>query len=302
MITHYPHKTVTWIDIENPTREDIAEIISKYEVHPACAEELMAPTERAKVDTYDNALYLVLHYPDHPSTSKTNAEIEIDFIVMKDLLITVHYQPIDTLLEFSERFKVDSMLSRGEHATGGHLFFSINNLMYRGLIDEVETLQREIKKIESRIFEGHELQMVKEISNLHRKSLDFKQAFRYHASVLKSFQAQSDKFFGESFETYSELILGEYLKVQTLVENERDLLKELRETNDSLLTAKNNDVTKRLTLMAFVTFPLTLIATVLGMHTAPALFQGARGFWVIVGILVVVFLIMQSYFDYKKWI
>lgn len=302
MITAYPHNKVAWIDVENPTREDIAELIKTYGIHPACAEELLTPTERAKVDAYDNAMFLVLHYPDHPSRANSAGEIEIDFIVMRDALVTVHYQPIDVLIEFAQRFRVASMLDRSAQETGGHLFFTVNNLLYRGLLEELETVQSDVRKAESRIFSGHELQMVREISDLHRKVLDYKQSFRYHASVLKSFEAQSAKFFGESFEPISETIMGEFLKVQNLVENERDLLRELRDTNDSLLTAKNNDVTKKLTLMAFVTFPLTLIATVLLAPDSPRLFHGPHGFEIILGILFLMFAGMHIYFTYKKWI
>jgi magnesium transporter len=302
MITVYPHNKVSWIDVENPTHEDISELIKTYGIHPACAEELLTPTERAKVDLYDNAMFLVLHYPDHPADRTSAGEIEIDFIVMKDTMITVHYQPIDTLIEFAEQFKVASMLDRIPQKSGGHLFFTVNNLLYRGLLLELETVQNEVKKAESRIFSGHELQMVRELSDLHRKILDYKQSFRYHASVLKSFESQSAKFFGESFEPVSETIMGEFLKVENLVENERDLLRELRDTNDSLLTAKNNDVTKKLTLMAFVTFPLALVATVLLSPDSPQLFHGPYGFEIIVGILFVMFVGMHLYFTYKKWI
>lgn len=302
MITLYPHKKTAWIDVENPTREDITELIRTYGVHPACAEELLIPTERTKVDTYDNALFLVLHYPDHPSKATAEGEIEIDFIIMKDALITVHYQPIDILIEFAERFKVASMLERTPHETGGHLFFTLNNLLYQGLLEELETVQAEVKRAESRIFSGHELQMVRELSDLHRKILDYKQSFRYHASVLKSFEAQSVKFFGPSFESIGEVITGEFLKVQNLVESERDLLRELRETNDSLLSAKNNDITKRFTMMAFFTFPLALITTILFAPESPRIFHSPQGFWIIVSILIILFIGMYGYFSYKKWI
>ena len=302
MITVHRLKALTWVDVENPTREDIQDLIADYKVHPACAEELLTPSERAKVDTYEDSLYLVLHYPDHPAKNRRIGEIEINFVVMKDVLVTVHYQPIDILIEFSEQVKVDSVLDRNDHLTGGHLFFQINNLLYHELIEELEGMHAEIKKVEAQIFAGHELRMVEEISTFQRKVLDFRQALRYHSTVLKSFETRSRQLFGETADSYADLVLGEYTKVQSLLENERDLLKELRETNDSLLTAKNNDVTKKLTLMAFVTFPLTLIAILLGLEDSPRIFHGPDGFWVIVGILLVLLILMHGYFNYKKWI
>ncbi len=305
MITHYGTKKLGWIDVENPTRDDITELIKTYNLHPVHAETLLTPTERAKVDPYDEALYVTLHYPNHPARHTKIEELEIDFVIMQHMLITVHYEPVDVLIDFARQFQVDTVLDKegaGIGATGGHLFFHINNLIYQGLEGELELVRHDIKKIESAIFEGNELRAVEDISILQRRLLDFKQAIRFHENILKSFESNAKKLFGKAFELDEETIHHEHVKVQNLLENERELLSELRRTNDSLLTAKNNDVTKRLTLMAFVTFPLTLVATVLGMGAAPELFHGPHGFWIIVGILVILFVMMHAYFTYKEWI
>src|ERR1019366_5524640 len=104
-----------------------------------------------------------------------------------------------------------------------------------------------------------------------RRLIDFEQSMRSHKIILKAFTASSAKLFGEA--SSDDSVFREYSRVESALQNNRELLLELRETNDSLLTAKNNDVVKKLTLMAFVTSPLTLVATVLGFHFAPTVFQ-----------------------------
>lgn len=301
MITTHTHKHLTWIDIESPTGEDIAAVIKEYAIHPTWAHELLAPSERAKTDTNEHGFYAVLHYPDHPSAHHDAPDIEIDYIVTEKFLITAHYSPVDTFIEFANQFEVDSTLDRLHVKTGADLFLELNNRLYRGLREELEPLKKEIKKIESEIFQGNEFHMVHEISKLHRRLLDFKQATRSHMIILKSFDLQAPKLFTHAT-VNQDMVFREYFRVENALENCLELLKELRETNDSLLTAKNNEVTKKLTLMAFVTFPLTLVATVLFAHNAPQMFTGINGFWTTVGILVVLFIIMQVYFTYKKWI
>ncbi len=304
MITEHHYKKLTWIDVENPTQEDIDLLIKNHDIHPRCARELTIPTERAKVDMYEpNSLFIVLHYPDHPAHNTHVQELEIDYVIKEHALITVHYKPIDTFIEFGKSLQVEDALDRTTiGTTGGHLFFYINNLLYQGLSEELEMIRYDIKKIESQIFSGSELKMVEEISSLQRKLLDFKQATRFHGSILKSFENNSRKFFGKSFNVDEENIHHEYIKVQSTLENERELLKELRDTNDSLLTSKNNDITKRFTMMAFFTFPLSLVAVVLLAPESPLVFHGRAGFWMVVGILVALFLLMYGYFKHKKWL
>ncbi len=301
MITLHKNNHLVWVDLENPTSEDIASIIKEYAVHPTWASELLSPSERAKTDTNETTFYAVLHYPNHPSRHSDGREIEVDYIVSEKFLITAHYTPIDTFIEFEKKFDVASSLDRMQIKTGAELFLSLNNQLYRGLREELEPFRKEAKKIESEIFQGHEFHMVKEVSMLGSRLLDFRQSLRPHKIILKSLEFQAPKLFPHVLAT-EDKIFREYFRVESALENIRELLKELRDTNDSLLTAKNNEVTKKLTLMAFVTFPLTLVATILLAHNAPSMFQGINGFWTIVGILVVLFLGMQIYFTYKKWI
>ena len=301
MITLHHHKHLTWIDLENPTPDDIATVIKDYAVHPTWASELLSPSERAKTDTNEHAFYAVLHYPDHPSRRRDGGEIEVDYIVGEKFLITAHYSPIDIFIDFEKDFDVASTLDRLHIKTGAELFLALNNQFYRGLREELEPLKKEAKKIESEIFQGHEYHMVKEVSILGSRLLDFKQTLRPHRIILKSLEIQAPKLFPHALAN-EDKIFREYFRVESALENIRELLRELRDTNDSLLTAKNNEVTKKLTLMAFVTFPLTLVATILFAHNAPHFFKDGQGFWVIVAILFGMFVFMQIYFKYKKWI
>ena len=60
---------------------------------------------------------------------------------------------------------------------------------------------------------------------------------------------------------------------------------------------------KALTVMAFVTYPLALIAAVFGMHTDHTPFvDGRYGFWVILGIMITAALTFFAYFKYKRWL
>jgi len=303
MITKYAYKSLTWIDLENPTPEDISTLIKDYDIQPSWAQELGLPTERAKTDSSDKLFFAALHYPDHPAHDHeyVHNDLEIDYIVGKNFLISAHYEPVDVFLEYAKKFEAESALHKFVVSSGPELFLAINNEMYRGLRKEIEVLGKEIKKIEGLVFQGHEFRMVKEISHLQRRLLDFNQSTRAHHIILHSLQEQAPKLFPK-IELTNDMIFQRYIRLESVLENWRELIKELRETNDSLLSAKTNDVTKRLTLMAFVTFPLTLVATVLEYHGAPSVFQGPNSFWVIVAVLVGLFILMQVYFKYKKWI
>ena len=78
---------------------------------------------------------------------------------------------------------------------------------------------------------------------------------------------------------------------------------ELRNTNDSLLATKQNDIVTRLTIMAFATFPLTVITGLFGIN-APSLpfMDSPYAFWIIIAIMAASVTLFVSYFRFRKWL
>ncbi len=80
-------------------------------------------------------------------------------------------------------------------------------------------------------------------------------------------------------------------------------MKELRETNNSHLETKQNEIMRIFTIIAFITFPLTLIGTVLEMDSPYNPIKGLPyDFWIITAILIGLGFGMYGFFKHKKWL
>lgn len=304
MISRYNYKDLVWVDLESPTQEEVRSVMEEFGVHPLVAEELLTPTLRPKVDLYPNFIYLILHFPAITHRHTGGREQEIDFIIGKKFLITTHYDLIDSLHEFSKVFEVNSILEKsniGDHA--GYILFYILKELYKMLDRELNHIGRDFNEIEPNIFGGKERDMVTSISHLNRDLLNFRQTIRPHKEVLESFELAGAKFFGQDFSYYLRTITGEYFKVSSILDGHRETLMELRNTNDSLLTTKTNDIMKTIAIISFVTFPLSLVAAIFGMNTKILpIVGGDNDFWYIIGIMVTITLTIFAYFKRKRWI
>ncbi|MBU4057378.1 hypothetical protein KJ828_00235, partial [Patescibacteria group bacterium] len=200
--------------------------------------------------------------------------------------------------------EVNSVLEKGEmgeHA--GFLFYHMINRIYRFISDEIEYNSAKLKKIEEDIFKGKEKEMVREISETGRVLLDFKQAMIPHGEILKSFEGIALNFFGKNFTYPAKSIMSEQYKIIKNIEKNKEVLEELRETNNSLLSTKQNEIMKTLTIMAFITFPLTLLASLFGMNTVYNPILGLQNdFWIVIGSMSVLASIFFVFFKYKKWL
>lgn len=305
MITKYKYKNITWVDVESPTKEEVRQLIKDYSIQLDVAEELLMPTVKPKIEFYeDELIYLILHFPAfrHSYTNQKNQEV--DFIIGKDFLITTRYDTIDPIHKFSKVFEADSILDKlniGSHA--GYLFFYMIRKLYRALEHELDYINDSLSEVERKIFEGKEKEMVIELSSVSRDLLDFKQGIRLHKEILESLEVAGKKFFGEEFAHQLRAIIVEHHKIKSGISSNLDLLTELRETNNSLVSTKQNEIMKILTIMAFITFPLSLFASLFGMNTDYLPIVGMdNDFWIIAGIMAIATMLFFAFFKYKKWL
>lgn len=303
MITKYTHKKLTWIDLESPSVEEVRQVVKEYNIHHLVAEELNGPSVKPKVVLYDNFIYLILHFPSLRRRDDT-AVREVDFIIGKDFIITTRYDTLDAFHKFSKIFEVNSILDKsdiGEHA--GYVFFYMIREAYRTLGIELEAIGDSLETIQKKIFSGEEKDMVKKISEVNRTLLDYVRATDLHKDVLESFERAGRTFFGESFSYHLQSITGEYYQIEDLLDSNREFLKELRETNNSLLTTKQNEIMKTLTILAFVIVPLAFVTQLFSMNTVYLPIVGIKyDFWIVVGIMIAAALAMLAFFKYKKWL
>jgi magnesium transporter len=306
MVFKYKYKNTTWIDLESPTRAEIMDTIEEYHLPEIMAEELGTCNLRAKVDYYEKLklIYLVLHFPVI-ADGDDSVEQEIDFVIGKNLLITTRYEKIDPLHNFSRLFEKDSFLDKsnmGDHA--GYLFVYLMREIYKHSLDNLENINDSLKKIESDIFKEKQVEAVSLISETNRKFLNFKQALRHHGEMFKSFETASVEMFGQGFYYLLGVVTSEYNRVRNTMEIGKEILNDLRETNDSLLTTKTNAAMRRLTAMTFTLLPITLITGIFGMNTAndALIIKNSHELLLVLILMVLIGLIMLVYFRGKKWL
>lgn len=306
MIKTYTYRNLTWLDVESPNEADVSEIIKKHGLHPLVGEELLSPTRKSKIDVYKNYLFLALHIPIR---TKVNGkyivvEKEIDFVIGNSFIITSRDEVVEPLHNFARVFETNSILDKsgvGEHA--GLIFYYMMKKIYGHMNEDLENIKDALNEVENRIFLGHEKKMVEVLSELSRELIDFKQTSRLHKEVLESFELVPKDFFSKDFDKFVEDLRVEYSTVHELVMNDRELLNDLRDTNDSLLSTKQTENMKMFSILAFVTFPLMLFLNLFMLPTSHTPIIGNAFDWeIIVGIVVLAAIGMFYFFKKKGWI
>ena len=249
--------------------------------------------------------YLILHFPTSDTSSGTRNQ-EIDFIVGKNFLITARYEVIDSIHSLHRVFEAEELLGlpRADALTA-HLLERILKRMYGAIREEMERASRLLEHIEEDMFAGKERETVRSISDIGRVLLRFQTTMSRHKEPLTMFleRLTTPSFFGKKFADHAAHIEGERAHVAELVNSYKTVATELRSTNDSILSASQNEIMKFLTVMAFVTFPLSLITGIFGMNTIDIPIIGLKDdFWIIIVIMFMVAVSLFSFVRFKRWL
>jgi len=303
MLTARTHQNTVWADLVDPTTEDLESLVSEYGVHPFAAETLLSVSPKPGVALYDNFIRASFHFPASEE-NMTSTPDEIGFLVGEKLVASVRRGPRDPFHELVKSLEMSDLLERevvGTHA--GHLFVSIMRHLYSVADARIARLEQHLRDIEKDIFSGKEKEMVFELSKASGEILALRAAFRFHKEALVDYEEAARAFFGPDYRVYAATLQGDWERLRVALGNARNFLSELRTTNHSLLTTKQNEVMQLFTIAAFITFPLVLLAQLLAINTpSNPIMANQNAFWIITGIVVALALVMLLHFRRKGWL
>lgn len=303
MISTYTYKNLTWVDLQSPHQDELVHIMERYAIPTAIAEQISTDSPHSKIETYPHFTYLILHFPTKENNSDTITTEEVDFIIGADFIITTHYGPLDSLHSFSKKFEKNMIHDRHiDHTHAGFLFGYLLQALYNATRGELDKTHVFVKEAEKKVFDGAEEEMVTVISRASRQLLEFRQALRFHGDVLATLEHSLVKMFGEGFRPHIKEISDEYTRVQDRVDGYKEIIDDIRITNDSLLANKTNKTMKILTIITFLISPITIVSSVFMMNTDFVMIKTPYQLGVIISSMVLLSLITFIYFKHKKWL
>ncbi len=297
---------LTWIDIKNPSEKDIQFLKKNFGFHDIFLEELREPSIRPKADYEKDYIFTVLHFPVYNRKKRKISAGEIDFFITKNHIITVRYQTIEPFRIFHNSCRRNENLqARYMSNTPAHLFYYLVDKLFDECYPQLDHIAKDIDTIENNIFEGHEREMVYELSIVRRNILNYIKILKPERTALNSLiEISMDMFESRELKKYFRDLMASWSRIWMHIVNHKEILDSVASTNESLLSYKLGEIMKILTVLSFITFPLSVIAGIFGMNVWNS-FPIVDNKWFPVGIIIVMLTSafwMYIYFRKKKWL
>jgi magnesium transporter len=284
---------VEWLDIERPTERDLSLLREKFNLHPVIVDELKGPSARARVESYDDYLYFIYYFPKYDIEDAASVRTEIDFIVTKNSVATIHYEPLSKALN---NFRIQ------KEPTTYLLIYNIIEHLITFEERQLRHVREKVEQVGREIFKDREKEVLEKLTYMKRDVSEYRITVRLQEPILRSFAVKGKKFWGDECEIYLNDLMGDHLRVMNQLEDYRDAISDFEDTNNQLMNMKINTVMKTFTSLSFLTFPFMLLAALFSMNTQDTPIIGLPGaFWIVFGIMVVGMVTLASYFKNKKW-
>jgi magnesium transporter len=296
---------LTWVNVVGPSVETAGALAERFGWHPLDVEDVVSKRQRPKIDTYeeDGYLFAVLHFPVYDKAIQRLNAAELDVFVGQSYLVTIPNRellPVTRLFgrcEEDEAFR-DELFAKGS----GRLLYEVLDDLFDYCFPILDKIGHKLDRVEDDMFELRAEDVVRDISNVKQEIISYRKVIKPERSTLRVLERSVERFLPEELDLYFDDLVDAAERIWDQLDNYKEVVEALEQTNESVISHRQNDVLRLLTIISVTVLPLTLITSVFGMNV---LFPGEgtdTAFWVILAALGVTLAGMVGFFRYKRWI
>jgi magnesium transporter len=292
-------QTTIWIDVVDPTPDEITRIGEEFHFHPLALEDVARGGQRPKVDQYDDYQFIVF-YGLTIEADRCQSR-EVDIFLGKHYMVTFHKSDLPVIAETAERWRANAAALR-THGVAFLLHSVLDSLVdgYFPVLDEIA--ERADTLEESMILEGQPT-LQAEILRLRRDLLMIRRVAGPERDVMNVLIRRDPPLFNRKEVLYFQDVYDHLLRVTDTVDISRDMLSSVLDANLSMVSYTLNVVVKRLTSYSIILMSISIIAGIYGMNfvNMPEL-DWRWGYPFALGLMVVVATVEVGIFRRTGWL
>lgn len=288
-----------WLDVMDPTDQDLAMVQDEFGLHPLSIEDAKNRGQRPKVEVFEGFFFVVMHGISSAADDEL-LDSEIHVFAGKSFLVTLRYSPAFDMRNVQERWdRQPELTSEG----GGFLLYALLDEVvddYSLVVDRFEDLTDEL---EARIFsDAPDTHLQEDIFKLKHRVVEFRRLVMPLREVVDLVQEQPG-FVTEKLGPYFRDIADHVVRTLEFVDNVREMLTAALEAKLSQDANRLNQVMKKITSWGAILLVPTLIAGIYGMNFNNMPELGWRlGYPGALGLMVVASTVLYTVFKKKGWL
>ena len=290
----------TWVNIEGLHDENTIEEICTYlGIHKLTMEDILSVGQRPKIEEHFDYLHVVVKMFMLNTSGETVEDEQLTFILKANTLITFQEKTGDVFDIVRKRIKEGKGFVRKQGLD--YLLYALLDSVVDHYFLILETFGEKLEDIETALLESPDKTTLNKLHTLRRETLNLRRSVYPLREVVSRFEKIEEPIIGKDIRVFIRDLYDHTIQVIDTIEVFRDMASGLLDLYMNSVSNKMNEIMKVLTIMASIFIPLTFLAGVYGMNfdNMPELHY-KYGYFVVWGIMVLIFIGMIVYFRKKK--
>jgi magnesium transporter len=292
---------IIWINVIGLNNIEIIDRLNKhFNIHPLVTEDILNTDQRAKLEEFDNYLFLTLKALNWGEAIKVFHAEQISIVFSNNFLLSFQEWPTPIFAKIQER--MNHQQGRLRESKTDYLAYTMLDIVIDRYFVVLENLEEIIENVENEIINNPSPNNTHTLYRVKQQMYAFRKMVWPLREVVNHLLRSESKLINHATGIYFRDVYDHTIQVIDTIESFHDRLDSMLDVYLSSITNRMNEVMKVLTIISTIFIPLSFIASVYGMNFAnmPEL-QWRYGYPVTIGIMVLVALIMITYFKIKKW-
>ncbi|MFH1854363.1 MAG: magnesium/cobalt transporter CorA [Candidatus Omnitrophota bacterium] len=296
---------ILWVDMQLPDENNIKILSDVFNFHPLAIDDCSHYTDLPKIDEFDDHIFIVIHSVVYDKEVSEVKKPELDIFVGKNYVITVHQEELKTIDVNADKIRKNPhILTKGTD----FLLYNLIDISVDNYMPLLDYLDDRIEELEDRVLSGQITDIMPRIIDMKRNILNLKRSITPQRDVINKLARRDSQIISSKNAIYFRDVYDHIVRLHEMLEADRDLIAGTFEIYLSAISNRMNEIMKRLTIVATIFMPLTLIAGIYGMNfntqashwNMPEL-NWPYGYIFVMGLMILITLGMVVYFKRKKW-
>jgi magnesium transporter len=270
-----------WVDLTTPSAEQAQAVGAALALHPLIVEDVLEGNQRAKIETTDGVIHVVLF---HLTYDEKVATSELDIVLGPGYLLTVHQSSWDPRDSNKLRSGIAPILRHGPD----HLLWALADDIVDGYFPFADRLGYAIDEVQDQVVRNATPEVLEKLFLLKRELIEVRRAVSPVREVFNQLTNRDIALIDDEELVYYRDIYDHIIRLTDELDNYRELASA---TLDVYLSTINNNLSiimKRLTGVTVILAGIGAVAGIFGMSEAGTALGGAEapGFWMVTAITV----------------
>ncbi len=297
---------LVWVDLESPDEFESDCLVELFNFHDLAIEDCLNDSSQPKADDYEEYLFLVVHgirleADSEEKIKKKLVTVELDIFLGKNYVVTFHKVPSRSVNQVREmvKKKPEAIMGNGADLLV-HAILDQQVDHYTPVLDEYE---EKIDQIEDDILNNPPGDYLSTVMQIKRDIFNLRRVIAPQRDTINFLTRNPTAFIKTKNRMYFRDIYDHLFRIYGTVEGFHEMITGILQVYFSHSSHKLNEVMKRMTVLATLTMPSLIIASIYGMNfqLMPEL-TWKYGYFISIGLMAFTSIAMLLWMKFKKWI